>query len=144
MSKSHFWPKFPFYTPWKPLVFWCFQGGYGFGTLARNSLINIKPIKMVILEFQVKKPKQGLNLYILTIFHSKNFEKKKNPRFLHTSRQPCISKWPSQKWINDLLHIFTTTMPSWNKVSLNWYSIISPAHSNKIWSTNFACHIKRI
>ena len=23
---THFWPMFPFYTPWKPLVFCCFQG----------------------------------------------------------------------------------------------------------------------
>ena len=38
--QTHFWPLFPFYTPWKhrkSSVLWCFHG-YKMGTLARNKL----------------------------------------------------------------------------------------------------------
>ena len=70
VCSTHFWPMFPFYTPWKhqkTCGFLLFSRGLKMGTLARNRLIT-KVNSKVSLVFQVSWKRYWENYFVMFLF----------------------------------------------------------------------------
>ena len=114
LSLNHFWPIFPFYTPWKHQRFFGVFRVYKMWTLARNGLNNT--LIMADMNKVQKTCTYSNNLYFVKIILTSSYELSKNQHFRSPEKchRPSFSPNPTSTptiiWIIWNLKLFEISL----------------------------------